>query len=465
MSSSSRVSKRIANASARTHKSKPTEKLLSLNEQYEKLEKERNKLQHAHETNMSTLEDEQRLQEIDKQMQKFKAANTQKETAEEGKGDSMDLDPAAEESASESASESESEGKRTSESTGRELDDHPRTMTEPTTERQVDDLNMAWNISSVASKRTPSLDNCKEEVMGHLKRGPITRYLIRKGNENAYSVIWTSTPPNSDYKHNRDVTQRSNRIIESIVQAHRDDKTPLPMDILSNLEIIVPYWDFKTESGHAADVDVLAPDFPRRRPPTRCFTYLRPALYTTRYPHIANKSGYSHETRSTMKPFIAGNDDWQKSITLYNKVVRLENHFEETFMENEQGRGEPLSEWFDERSALIRRSTSRQRTLLSQPLISPTNNEHAQRNRYNTRATTFSRSPTPIRQPSTAPLASRRVRISTEPSSKGLSLTDRFHAEYLELFGLPLRTKYEQLSETQQILYPAQFTKWKQLNT
>ena len=60
---------------------------------------------------------------------------------------------------------------------------------------------------------------------------------------------------------------------------------------------------------HDAEVDVLAPDYPERRPHTRCFVYLDPELYK-KY-NLKNKTGYSHETRLTMKFLIEGNDDWQ----------------------------------------------------------------------------------------------------------------------------------------------------------
>ena len=60
--------------------------------------------------------------------------------------------------------------------------------------------------------------------------------------------------------------------------------------------------------GHDAEVDVLAPDFAGRRPHTRCFVYLDPALYASTY-NIENKTSYSHETRSTIKLLIKGNND------------------------------------------------------------------------------------------------------------------------------------------------------------
>jgi hypothetical protein len=92
------------------------------------------------------------------------------------------------------------------------------------------------------------------------------------------------------------------------VQLYRDRKQALLIDILSKVRVLVVYYDSKIGIRHAAEVDVLAPDFAERRPHTRCFVYLDPALYASRY-NIKNKTSYSHETRSTMKLLIEGNDD------------------------------------------------------------------------------------------------------------------------------------------------------------
>jgi hypothetical protein len=152
------------------------------------------------------------------------------------------------------------------------------------------------------------------------------------------------------------------------------------MDILSKLTVLLVYWDSKKGIGHTAEVDVLAPDFAERRPHTRCFIYLDPKLYK-KY-NLENQMGYSHETRSTIKPLMEGNDDWQKSITLHNIAVRLENKFEENCMKGAPGRPEPLREFVNKRKVVSRQtrsrygtaetSTSRSRYGTAESLASPT---------------------------------------------------------------------------------------------
>ncbi|KAF1352899.1 hypothetical protein EJ07DRAFT_158916 [Lizonia empirigonia] len=292
------------------------------------------------------------------------------------------------------------------------------------TNRLVDDLNMAWDVDVNDKHSEPFLQNHDKEVFGHIARYTQIRYCVRYGSADAYSARFESTlPDGSSYKGTRDVTQRSNRIVERIV--------------------LVVYWDSKMGIGHTAEVDVLAPDYRERRPPTRCFIYLDPALYVSRY-GIENKSGYSHETRSTMKLLMEGHDDWQKSITFYNIAVRLENRFEEKCLRGISGRPGPLRELAHEKKAASRRSRSRYTTVES--AVSPT----------------LMRPPTSPRHFKLLPeIQTEQTPVKTE---SGNSLKDQFHADFLELFDLAEDTTYADLTEQQQLLYPAQFKKWKAAN-
>ncbi|CAN9239272.1 unnamed protein product [Alternaria alternata] len=320
----------------------------------------------------------------------------------------------------------------------------PREESKASTNRLVDDLDMAWDVDVDDRHIEPSLQNQHSEAFGHIMRNSQTRYCVRYGSADAYSARFESTlPAGSRYRETRDVTQRSNRIVERIVQHHKDNKLPLPMGILGKVKVLVVYWDSKVGVGHDAEVDVLAPDFAGRRPHTRCFVYLDPALYASTY-NIENKTGYSHETRSTMKLLMKGNDDRQKSITFYNIAVRLENKFEEKCMSGAPDRPEPLRELVHERKAASRRSGSRYTT--AEPAASPA----------------------PVKPPisprRSAPPPNMRLEQTPARPQSGKSPRQRFHAEFLELFDLPDDTTYADLDEQQQLLYPAQFANWKKIN-
>jgi hypothetical protein len=320
----------------------------------------------------------------------------------------------------------------------------PQEDSKVSTNRLVDDLDMAWDVDIDDRHIEPSLQNHAKEAFGHIMRNSQTRYCVRYGSADAYSARFESTlPDRSRYQETRDVTQRSNRIVEKIVQNHRDKKKPLPMDILSQVKVLVVYWDSKMGIGHAAEVDVLAPDFAERRPHTRCFVYLDPVLYASEY-DIENKTGYSHETRSTIKLLMEGNDDWQKSITFHNIAVRLENKFEEKCMSGVPGRPGPLLELVHERKVASRQSRSRYAT--AEPTASPTPMKPPISPRYST------------------PLPEVRLEQTPTRTEPGKSLKARFHADFLELFDLAEDATYAELTEQQQLLYPAQYTKWKAVN-
>lgn len=77
-------------------------------------------------------------------------------------------------------------------------------------------------------------------------------------------------------------------------------------------------------------------------------------------------------------------------------------------------------------------------------------------------------SPRPVKAP-TSPHPSptpqeTRTKQSSARTDSGKSLKEQFHADFLELFDLAKDVAYEDLTEQQQLLYPAQFTKWKAIN-
>ncbi|EMD65827.1 hypothetical protein COCSADRAFT_355211 [Bipolaris sorokiniana ND90Pr] len=280
----------------------------------------------------------------------------------------------------------------------------------------IDNLNMKWDIDVNDSRGESSMQHLPKEVFGHIMKSSRTRYCVRYGSKEGLSARFESILPNaSDYNQERDVTQGSDRIVEKIVQHHRDNKTALPMHILSQVKVLVVYWDSKRGVGHEAEVEVLAPDFKERRPHTRCFIWLDPQLYSEY--KLNNQSGWSHETRTTIKLVMDGIDDREKSIALYNIAVDLENKFEERWMSHIPGRPEPLSKLIYERKAVSRRT--KQPVTTTEPLVRPTP----------MKPPVLHRQPTPLVKPQ-----QEQTPIKTEP---GMSPRDQFHKDFLELFDLP----------------------------
>jgi hypothetical protein len=324
------------------------------------------------------------------------------------------------------------------------------------TKRVEDDLGMEWYIDVSGTYVEPELQNLHKEAIGHIMRTSQACYCVGYGSADARSARFESAlPDGSRYQQTRDVTKRSTRIVENIVQYHKDRKEALPMNILSNVKVLLVYWDSKKGIGHTAEVDVLAPDFAERRPHTRCFIYLDPKLYKEY--NLANQTGYSHKTRSTIKPLMEGNDDWQKSITLHNIAVRLENKFEESCMKGVSDRPKPLREFVNERKVVSRRTRSPYGT--AEP---PTS-----RSRYGTAE--LSASPTPMKLPVSprqpTPLPKTRHEQAPTGAKPQMSLMQQFHADYCELLDLPPGTTYAKLDQDQKTLYIAQYAHWKALNS
>ncbi|KAJ6199981.1 hypothetical protein J3E72DRAFT_393445 [Bipolaris maydis] len=425
-------------------------------EQYKKLEAEREQLRVAQEHDLFTSDDKKRLKDIENTL-----AGYNRTMAQTNKVPTIKADPeSAAVSDSTTRENLEPQGMTGQEIGGQEATkqtapgsamDSGKTHAKPSPEfsenrnvkqeysRLVDDLDMAWEVNINWRHTETSLQHLKKEVFGHITRNSLNRCCIRYGSADAYSARFESIlPEGSPYLGTRDVTQRSNRIVERIVQIHRDKKKALPMNILSEVQVL----DSKMGVRHSAEVDVLAPDFVGRRPHTRCFVYLNPSLYESY--GLENRTGYSHETRSTMKLVMEGNDDWQKSVTLHNIAVRLENRFEEKHMGGVSGRPGPLLKLSRERKTTTRRKGSRYSNI------------------------ELAASPRPVKAP-TSPHPSptpqeTRTKQSSARTDSGKSLKEQFHADFLELFDLAKDVAYEDLTEQQQLLYPAQFTKWKAIN-
>ncbi|KAF9730236.1 hypothetical protein PMIN01_12169 [Paraphaeosphaeria minitans] len=221
------------------------------------------------------------------------------------------------------------------EPTKTEKDEPTKTEKDEPTKTGKDDLNIEWDISG-ATQRIEPYQHVPRLAYGHLSKNSRMRYCIRYGSSKACSTILETQPPlNESYQNEKDVTKRSDRIIENIVEFHRKKKEHLPIEILSQAIILSIYWESKTGIGHAANVHVLRPDYGKRRPNTRCYTYLEPSLYS-KY-NLDNRTGYSHETLSTTKLWQKGQGDREKFIALHNISVELENKFEAEHMKDQDG--------------------------------------------------------------------------------------------------------------------------------
>ena len=114
-------------------------------------------------------------------------------------------------------------------------------------------------------------------------------------------------------------------------------------------------------------------------------------------------------------------------------------------MSNISGRPEPLSKLVYERKAVSRQT--KQPVATTEPSERPTP----------------MKSPVPHRQPT--PLVKSEQQQTSIKTKPGMSLRERFHKDFLELFDLPEHYTYDNLTEQQQTLYPAQFAKWKSANS
>lgn len=143
-----------------------------------------------------------------------------------------------------------------------------------------------------------------------------------------------------------DVACGKNRIIEKIIQWHKDNGKSVPDGVLSKAQILNVYWDTKKELGSEAEEvigGILGPKKPRaqnRKPrtPVRCVVYLDPDLYVGKGWGVENDTGLSHETRTTMLTCIGGISREDREVELFNTAVRLENRYRKVF----QSTKEPL---------------------------------------------------------------------------------------------------------------------------
>jgi hypothetical protein len=338
-----------------------------------------------------------------------------------------------------------------------------KNTTEASEETLIDELGTEWNVNVANTQSKSAFHDLDTEVIGHIVKRPAIQYVRRVGNKDACSAFLDSQlPQGSSYKEERDVTQRSNRILENILQKHRDRKEPIPAKIRSALTVLLVYWDSKDQCGYGTDLEVLDPNYEGRRPHTRCFIYLKPSLYVNADYNLDNKTGYSHETRSTVKQFLQGKDDWERSITLHNIAVTRENKFEEYHMKHVDDRPKvPLCELIDERKKAGRRSESRYSSVEQQSL-SPVGQQTRKSPRLvQTPPLESARQPAKIGIKAESRLSKpQQVTRHEDDSSKPPRV--RFHEFYVELFDLPPSTTYEDLQKDAKIMYPAQFVEWKQ---
>jgi hypothetical protein len=71
---------------------------------------------------------------------------------------------------------------------------------------------------------------------------------------------------------------------------------------------------------------------------------------------------------------------------------------------------------------------------------------------------------TSLHQPITL-LRTRHEQTPTTIAEPRTSMKQQFYIEFLELFNLADNVTYADLTKKQQLLYPAQFTKWKAVNS
>jgi hypothetical protein len=252
-------------------------------DRYRKLEAEQAKLLETQKQGMFTDDDDQRLKEIERALAGYDSAMAQANTnpgtvASSETGTTSDGDTAIQDITTQDATQQQATGQDAmqQEATGpdtggldvtgqhatastpdpeptytnvlgapskdRKIKLKPREEPKTSTNRLVDDLDMAWDVDVDDRHIEPSLQNHSREAFGHIMRNSQTRYCIRYGSADAYSARFESTlPAGSKYQETRDVTQRSNRIVERIVQHHRDRKQALPMHILSKVKVLVVY--------------------------------------------------------------------------------------------------------------------------------------------------------------------------------------------------------------------------------
>ncbi|KAJ5025163.1 hypothetical protein J3E73DRAFT_392408 [Bipolaris maydis] len=360
------------------------------------LEDEHKKLQEAMNQAMSTEEDKEKMKKIETEMGKYAnvaaqvnikappgpgsgSTNSMDGEAMETDTKSNEAEPLAREETSSTKTVATQpsitthvlDPKKTFTSNQERSSGYRKTKQEPSeesksfTHKLVDSLNIKWDVDVNNSHGESSLQHLPKEVFGHIIKGSRTRYCVQYRSNEGLSARFKSILPNgSNYKEERDVTQGSNRIVEKIVQHHRDNKTALPINILSQVKVL-------------AEVK-------------------------------------------------------QKSIALYNIAVKIKNQFEKRWMSNIPGRPGPLRKLKHKRKAVSRLTKSPCAT--TEHSVSPT-----------------------LMKP---PVPHQRTPIKKKA---GISLKEQFHKDFLELFELLEDATYTDLTKEQQLLYPAQFTKWKKL--
>jgi hypothetical protein len=417
---------------------------------YEELEKERAGLMELKGTALWDDEQETRLNETDEELERLRASiNTANSVTDESGQSSANIENPAStgakaSSTADSTSNKPSKLRADSSMAERASSSGPDKQAgpDPASKTVVDELGTKWNIDPVDTQSKSWLRGLQVEVIGHIEKRPTTRYVRRFGDEHGSSAIVDSQlPEDCIYNGSRNAATVSNRILENILDFHRRRKEPIPSTITQFLKVLVIYWDNKDECGYAADVEVLDPDYQGKRPNTRCFIYLPKQVYKEY--GLENSTGFSHETRSTVLNFLNGNDHKGRSITLHNIAVKLENKFEELYMNNASNRPrEPLSELFSGKPSR-NRSRSRYTSIKESPALNPPPRRSGRLAQGpEIKVESCPPTPRPVAQPKEARLKSPDV---------------RFRETLLKAFGT---SSYKDLPEEVQEKYVVMFEKW-----
>jgi hypothetical protein len=322
-----------------------------------------------------------------------------------------------------------------------------------------DELDIEWDIDLDNTQVVSPLEGVENVVMGHFVKSGRVYYVQRYGDKMSSSAVVSSElPQGSTYNLEVDVTERSNRILELILEKHKKQPIPTKYTRTKAFTVMLVYWDGKEECGYATDARVLDPRYDQqRRPHTRCFIHMNPALYAEY--GLKNRTGFSHETRSTVKRFLAGKDDWERSIVLHNIAITRENKFEESHLEDEESRSDllPLEEITDRKKPSGRSGT---RAISIESKISPISPHRRTSPRLSSvlrQNQAFTKSENRLPSPS-AP------QHEASSNSKAVPPRELYLSEFIELHDLDKDTTADNLPEKYHSRYDAGYSKWKKDN-
>jgi hypothetical protein len=331
-----------------------------------------------------------------------------------------------------------------------------------------DALGIEWHVDLDDSQIISPLEGLETAVIGHFVKLSRVYYVQRYGDPKFSSArVSSELPEGSKYNLEVDVMDKDMRILENILEKHKSQLIPARFTRKKAFTVMLIYWDGKEDYGYTTDVGVLKPYYGRkRRPSTRCYIRMNPALYQEY--GLKNDTGFSHETRSTVKRFLAGKDDWARSTVLHNIAVTRENMFEQTHLSHVESRSDqlPLEEIIDEKASQRATSIKRERT------TSPNNVQPRRSSRLAPAILQQDQTAASIkRETSTSPIDSQRQK-SLHPapqneasvSSEVLEPRRQYLKDFLELHDLDKATTADDIPEKYQSRYDAGYTKWKKEN-